>query len=168
MALGLFEIDKAGDDTLTKNYSVAIVFNREKVYGFRVPKKIQEDLKNKFDKGELNIQGRFRFILRFHISIIILLIKEIIKENKGLERYKIEICNDYDRHFHEIKDMVFKNLNQEMKNLKKEDITSARFEKSSLVNQAAHKFFKREEKESKNYKFCNLTLEDLIKLIKKQ
>lgn len=55
MTLGLFEIDKAGDDTLTKNYSVIIVLNRERIYGFRVPKKIQENLKKEFDKENLGI-----------------------------------------------------------------------------------------------------------------
>lgn len=63
--------------------------------------------------------------------------------------------------------MILKNLNKCMPELKKEDITSARFEKECLVNQATHKFFKRNERELKNCKFCNLTLKNLIELIKK-
>lgn len=168
MAIGLFEIDKAGDDTLTKNYSVVSILNRERIYGFRIPQKMQKILKNEFDRGILGIEKRFRFVLRFHIAIIILLIRETIKENKELSKYKIEICNDYDGHFHEIKDMVFKNLRKDVFELKKEDIVPVRFERESLVNKAAHKFYKKEENKLENCKICDLKLEDLRKLIEKK
>ena len=118
MAIHLFQVDKAGDDPLTKNYSISIVLNKEKAFGYRVPQKIQDNLINGFKKGDLGIKTKLRFKLRFHTSIIILIIKDIVSKFKDSERYQIELCNDYDGHLHEIKEMLFNHLKRFMKNLR--------------------------------------------------
>ena len=110
MAIDLFQADKAGDDPLTKDYSIAVILNKENVYGYRVLQKTQDVLISEFKQGLLNIDKRLRFKLRFHTSIIILILKKIMENNSKANRCQIEICNDYDSHFHEIKDMIFKNL----------------------------------------------------------
>lgn len=166
MAINLFEIDKAGNHVLERNYSIAVVLNQEEVYGFCVPQQIQDILINNFRKGLFKIKNRKRFKIRFHTSIIILLLKQAIKRRKILNP-KIEICNDIDGHLHEIKDMIFKNLVKEIPNLKKENIVRQKFLKESLVDQAAKHFHKRNRNKLKDYNVCELKLDDLKELIKK-
>lgn len=161
----LIQIDKAGDDILTKNYSISIVLNKEKVYGFKLNQFIQDRLLYEFKTGSLKIKSRLRFKLRFHTSVIILILKAIFKENANLGDIKIEICNDHDKHFHEIKDMIFRNLNRNMPDLKRENIVLQKFHKESLVNQSAHDIFKNNKERIKNYNFYNLKLENLRRLI---
>ena len=114
----------------------------------------------------MNIDDRRRFKIRFHTSVIILLLKEAMKKGKE-SRFKIEICNDIDGHLHEIKDMILKNLVRQIPNLKKEDIVRQKFSKESLVDQAARHFRKNEKSKLKHYNICHLKLEDLRELIKK-
>jgi len=166
MAIDLFEIDKAGNHVLERNYSIIVVLNQKDVYGFCIPQYTQDILIGEFNKELLNIKSRRRFKIRFHTSIIILLLKESIKRRKKLNP-KIEICNDIDGHLHEIKDMIFKNLIKDIPNLKKENIVRQKFLKESLVDQAARHFYKKDKNKLRNYNICDLKLEDLRKLIKK-
>ncbi len=167
MVNDLFQADKAGDDTLTKDYSIAVVLNKEKVYGYRVLQKTQDTLINEFKRGLLGVDKRLRFKLRFHTSIIILILKQISIKNNKSNQCQIEICNDYDSHFHEIKDMILKNLKRDIPNLKKEGIVMQKFPKDSLVNKAAHNLYKKNNEELKDYNLCNLGINDLRELIKK-
>jgi hypothetical protein len=166
MVFYLFEVDKAGDDVLNRDYSMVVVVNQKEVYGFRAPQAIQKALKEEFNKKLLNINRQKRFKIRFHTSIIILLLREAIKRKK-IENSRIEICNDIDGHIHEIKDMIFKNISKDLPSLKKENIISAKFPKLALVNVSAKSFYKKDKEKLKDYNISNFKLKDLRELIKK-
>jgi len=112
----LFQIDKSGSDIFEKDYSIVIVVDKKEVYGVNVPQKIKDDLVSKFRKGELNINNKSdkkrknRFRIRFHTSVIIKVIEKVIYDLGSIDEINIELCNDIDGHFHEIKDMLFKHF----------------------------------------------------------
>ncbi len=171
MAIDLFQIDKAGDDPLTKDYTISVVLNKERVFVYKIPQNVQDVLINEFKKERLGLSnskhGRLTFKLRIHCTIIILIIKEILKKNNLTDRHHIELCNDYDGHIHEIKDMLFKNLKRDMINLNKEDIVRQKFDKNSLVNMSAYYFYTNNLDQIKDYYICKFKIEDLRDIIKK-
>lgn len=173
MTIDIFEIDKSGQDILERDYSISVVKNNKYVYGYRISQKQRDILVNEFKSGLFKINGkskhknRLRFKIRFHASIIILLMKEAIKQRNFVDDCKILLCNDIDGHFHEIRDMVLKNLQEIMPTLNKTDIIQTKFAKDSLVNTSAKAFRERNLKEICKYTECKLSLDDLRRLIKK-
>jgi len=173
MAITLFQIDKSGGDIFEKDYSIVLVVNRESVYGINISKEIKDKLIYYYKKGDLNINShsekkkKKRFMIRFHTSVVIKLIEKAIKDLGYIEEMNVQICNDFDGHFHEIKDMVFKNLSRLISNLKPEDIVQTKFSKSSLIDRAGKSFRNNDREELKNYNKVKLNLEELINLIKK-
>jgi len=79
----------------------------------------------------------------------------------------IELCNDIDGHFHEIQDMILKNILKLIPSLKLEDIVQTRFQKPSLIDCAGKDFRKNHKEKLKTYTIVKLRLEELIKIIKK-
>jgi len=112
----LLRIDKFGGDIFEKDYSTVLTLNKEQVYGVNIPKKIKDSLVSEFKKGHLKIdhssdkKKKNRFRLRFHTAIIIKIIERVVYDLGKVEDLAIEICNDFDGHFNEIKDMIFKNI----------------------------------------------------------
>lgn len=169
MGVDVFEVDKSGDDVLTINYSIVLIKNDKIPYGYRIPSSIQKELINDFKEGLLGIKNKINFKVRFHTKIIILLLKEAIKGRKPNNPCKILICNDLDGHFHEIRDMIVKNLKNQMPNLKKENITQAYFNKDSLINKVAKALNNRNNKILQKYNVikCDFKLNILRDIIKK-
>ena len=168
MAIDLFEIDVAGNDALNKNFSVVVVLNQKEVYGFRVPVKILDQLTTEFNKGLLNLKNKLMFKIRLHQTILILLLQMAIKRRRKTNKCKLEICNDMDGHFHNIKYRIFEKLKGKMPTLEKDNIVMQKFLKESLVNQAAHNFYINNKKKLKEYNVCNFSIDDLRELIKKR
>lgn len=169
----LFQIDKSGGDLFEKDYSIILILNQKEVYGINIPQKIKDDLGYHYKNNLLNIKAdsdkkkRNRFRLRFHTAIIIKLIEKAVKDLRHLEDVNIQICNDFDGHFHEIKDMIYKNLYPLIPGLKLENIVSTKFQKPSLIDDAGKTFRKKDKTKLKEYMQINLNSEELIKLVKK-
>ena len=169
----LIRIDKSGGDIFEKDYSIVLTLNKKEVYGVNILQKIKDSLVFDFKQGNLNInhtsdkKKKNRFRLRFHTSIMIKLIEKVIYDLGAVEDIAIEICNDFDGHFHEIKDMVFKHITKLIPNLNKEDIVSAKFQKPSLIDDAGKAFRSNNNNQLKGYTRVNLNLEELYKIIKK-
>lgn len=169
----LFQVDKSGGDIFEKDYSIVLVLNKNNVYGVNIPKKIKDPLTHLFKKGELNInhhsekKRKNRFRLRFHTSIVIKLIEKAIYDLGSIDEINIEICNDFDGHFHEIKDMVFKHISRLIPSMKPEDILETRFSKTSLIDIAGKDFRSNDKDKLKDYNKIKLNLDELIKIIRK-
>ncbi len=84
-----------------------------------------------------------------------------------VEKVNFQICNDFDGHFHEIKDMIFKHISKIIYDMKPEDIVQTKFQKPSLIDDSGKAFRNNEKDKMKNYNFVKLNLEELIKIIKK-
>ena len=173
MGITLLQIDKSGADVFDKDYSVVLILNKTEVYGFNVPKKIKDELIHLFKKGELGInnkskrQNKNRFRLRFHTAIIIKLMEKAIYDLGAIDEVNIQVCNDFDGHLNEIKDMMFKNISKLIPSLKLEDIVQAKFPKTSLVDKAGKAFRSNEKDILKDYNLVNIELNELVKIIKK-
>jgi len=168
----LFQIDKSGNEIFEKDYSIAVIVNRNEVYGINLVQNIKDSLLGLLYSGQLETKSetkkidKTRFRIRVHTSVIILLLKKIMESNKNIKEINIQICNDIDGHFHEIREMIFAHLSKINSFLKKEDIVQTKFPKTSLVVLAA-KNIRKHSQEIKNYNLIKLTLEELIQIIKR-
>jgi len=169
----IFQIDKSGSDIFEKDYSIVLVVDKKYFYGVNIPEVIKDNLVNLFKKGELNINSysdkkkKNRFRLRFHTAVAIKLVEKAIYDLGSGEDVNFQICNDFDGHFHEIKDMIFKHISKLVPSLNSEDIVQTKFQKPSLIDEIGKAF---REKDTQILKGCNvlkLNLEDLIKIIKR-
>lgn len=175
----LFQVDKSGGDIFEKDYSIVLIANKKEIYGVNIPKQIKDHLIYLFKKGDLNINShsekrrKNRFRLRFHTAIVIKLIEIAIKDLgfvdtiKDMINVNLQICNDFDGHFHEIKDMVFKHLCKLIPEFKPEDIVQAKFQKPSLIDDAGKSFRANDNEKLRNFHVLKLNLEELIKVIRK-
>jgi hypothetical protein len=169
----LFQIDKSGNDVFEKDYSLVLVLNKTEVYGINIPQSIKDNLNYLFKKGELNInhksekQKKNRFRIRFHTGVIILLIKQAIRDLGNVDELSIALCNDIDGHFHEIKDMIFKHFTKLIPSLKPEDILLTKFQKPSLIDTAGRAFRTRDKDKLKEYTQIKLDEIELINIIRK-
>ncbi|MBU2616758.1 MAG: hypothetical protein KKB79_02120 [Nanoarchaeota archaeon] len=173
MAITVFQIDKSGGDIFEKDYSIVLILNKKEVYGVNIPKKIKDELVNLFKKGELNInhnskkKRKNRFRLRFHTIVVIKLIEKALYDLGSIDEVNMLICNDFDGHFHEIQDMIFKNIFKLIPSLKLEDIIQTKFQKPSLIDDAGKAFRNNDKDKLKDYNLVKLNLIELIKIIKK-
>ena len=171
--INLFQIDKSGGDIFEKDYSIVLVLDKKEIYGINIKQEMKDKLINLFRKGELKIkskskkQNKNRFRLRFHTAIIIKLIEKAIFNLNSVNEITIQICNDFDGHFHEIRDMVFKNISRMIPLLKIENIVQTKFQKPSLVDNAGKAFRNKDKIKLKEYNSINPNLDELIKIIKK-
>jgi hypothetical protein len=171
--INLFQIDKSGGDIFEKDYSIVLVVNRRDIYGINIPKIIKDRLVSLFKNGALNInhcsekKRKNRFRLRFHTAIVIKLIEEAIHDLDFIDGVNFQICNDFDGHFHEIKDMIFKHISKLVPNFKPEDIVQTKFQKPSLIDDFGKIIRNKDKKRLKEVKLIKLDLEELIKIIKK-
>ncbi len=169
----LFQLDKSGSDLFEKDYSIVLVLNKERIYGVNIHQSIKDRLVYLFRNGELKInsnsekQKKKRFRIRFHTAVLILLIEKAIYDLGAVNNVGIEICNDIDGHFHEIKDMIFKHFTKIIPSLKLEDIVLTKFSKPSLIDEAGKAFRERNKIKLKDYTAVNLNIDNLIKIIKK-
>jgi hypothetical protein len=171
--VNIFQIDKSGRDLFEKDYSIVLILNKEKVYGVNISQEIKDKLLSQFRSGKLNLDGhsekkrKNRFRLRFHTSIVIKLLEKAMCDFKIEKNFNIQICNDFDGHFHEIKDMIFKNISKKYSSLKMEDILQVKFQKPSTIDDAGKAFRNKDKKRLSNYKSINLNEEELIRIIKR-
>ena len=163
MVLTLIQVDKSGSDILDKDYSIVLIKDKKEVYGVNIPQKVKDLLLHSFNSGELNIdskslrKNKLRFKLRFHTSVVIELIKEAIKKDR-LSDITIQICNDFDNHFHEIKNMIYSHISRMNNKLRMEDILLTKFQKPSFIDSVGKRF------RSNNYKDYNVLKLDIEKL----
>jgi len=173
MSITLFQTDKSGGDIFDKDYSVVLVLDKEKVYGVNIPKKVKDRMVHLFKIDELNInhsskkKKKNRFRLRFHTAVVIKLMERALYDLGLVEEVNVQICNDFDGHFHEIKDMVFKNISRLVPSLKPEDIVQTKFQKPSLIDDSGKVFRNKDKEKLKGYNKINLNLDELIKIVKK-
>lgn len=169
----LFQIDKSGRDIFEKDYSIVLIVNKEEIYGVNISQKLKDDLNYQYKNNFLKIEAdsdpkkKTRFRLRFHTAVIIKLLEKAIKDLGYLEDVNIQICNDFDGHFHEIKEMVFTNLTNLIPSLKREDIVSTKFQKPSQIDIIGKEFRENNTEKLKNYNKVNLNSKELIRLVKK-
>ncbi len=173
MVISLFQIDKSGSEVFDKDYSIALIKDKQIIYGVNVPQHVKDQLIHLFNTHQLGIgsgnlkRDRLRFKIRSHKALIILLLLKAIKDAGYAEEVNIEICNDIDGHFHEIKDMIFKHLSKLIPALSPEDIVQAKFQKPSLIDTVAKNLHDRNKEKTKDYNILKIDLEELIKLVKK-
>jgi hypothetical protein len=134
----VLQIDKSGTDIFDKDYSIAIVKDYSSCYGINIPQSIKDKIMSEFNQGRL---GKFtshqkvRLKLRFHSAVIINLILSIVPQTDL--QLSLQICNDYDGHFHEIKQMIFDNLKHKYSYLILDAIVQTKFHKPSAVDTTA-------------------------------
>ena len=173
MAITLIQVDKSGSDIFEKDYSIVIVVNKKYVYGINIPQQIKDKLMSSFKKGDLNINDssekkrKNRFRLRFHTAVVIKLIEKAIFDQGHIEEVSFEICNDFDGHFHEIKNMVFANLSKIIPTLAPEDILSTKFQKPSLIDDAGKAFRNRDKEKLNDYESVSLNYAEIYRMIRK-
>jgi len=173
MAVTLFQVDKSGSDVFEKDYSLVLVLNKKDVYGVNIPQNIKDGLVYLFKSGGLNInhhsgkQKKNRFRIRFHTSVIIKLIEKAIYDLGFVDSISIELCNDIDGHFNEIKDMIFKNISKLVPSLKLEDIVQTKFQKPSMIDDAGRSFRNKDKERLRDCTKINLNLDELIRIVKK-
>ena len=166
MSIILIQIDKSGSDISDKDYSIVLIKNKKEVYGVNIPQKVKDSLLHLFNIGELNIdsksykKNKLRFKLRFHTAVVIELVKKAVKNNE----MTIQICNDFDGHFHEIKNMIYDHISKIAKGLKMEDILQTKFPKPSFIDSAGKNI---RNKDYKNYTIIKLDISKLKKIIRK-
>ncbi len=125
---------------------------------------------NQFKRGNLNInhysekKKKNRFRLRFHTAIVIKILEKILFDLGHVEEISLQVCNDFDGHFHEIKDMIFKHISRLVPNCKPEDILQTKFNKPSFVDDVGIAFRNKDKEILRN---CNKVSLDLNELIKK-
>jgi len=169
----LFQVDKSGNDIFEKDYSIALVLNKKVIYGINIPQSIKDNILYLFKRGKLNInshsekQKKNRFRIRFHTAVIIKLIEKAIKDIREVREINIELCNDIDGHFHEIKDMIFKHVVKLIPSLKPEDIVLTKFQKPSLVDDAGKIFRIKDREKMRDFHVLKLNLDELVKVVKK-
>ncbi|MDO8460301.1 MAG: hypothetical protein Q7S74_04285 [Nanoarchaeota archaeon] len=168
----LFQIDKSGRDIFEKDYSIALILNKKEIYGINVPQDVKDMITSLYKQGKLWKLGKnektdkMRLRIRLHTTIIILLMQKAIKDLGYLDDLNVEICNDFDGHFHEIRDMIYKNISKIVSSFRPEDIIQTRFQKPSMVDTAARNLRER-NKEAKEYNILKLNIEELTNLIRK-
>jgi len=162
----LFQIDKSGNDIFEKDYSISLVKNKEEIYGINIPQKIKDKITYLFNNKSLRVTDKLRLKIRFHTAIIISLLNKAIRDEGFLEEVNIQICNDIDGHFNEIKDMVYYNLSKLIPSLKREDIVQTKFSRYSLVNTVA-KDIREKNNRTKDYTLLRIDEEELVNLIQK-
>lgn len=166
----LFQVDKSGRDIFEKDYSVVLIVDKKEIYGINIPQEIKDKIMYEFKQGKLwkpennEKRDKLRLRIRFHTSIIIILMLKAIRDHGFIDELNIEICNDFDGHFHEIKDMVYKNISKIIPMLKREDILQTKFQKPSLIDTAAREL--REKVHSGTDK-VKINLEELMRLMRK-
>lgn len=160
----LFQIDKSGNYIFEKDYSVSLIKNNEEIYGVNIPQKIKDKIIYLFNNKKLKVTDKLRLKIRFHTAIIILLLNKAIRDEGFLEEVNIQICNDIDGHFNEIKDMVYDNLSKLIPAIKRENIVQAKFSRYSLVNIAARNI-REKNNLSKDYILLKINEEELMKII---
>ena len=169
MTIILLQIDKSGGDLFEKGYSLVLVKNKKHVFGVNIPIQLKKELNNCFLRGELNITSKshksdkLRFKIRFHTAVIIELIFESLK-NEKIGELSIQICNDFDGHFHEIKNMIFDNIKVLTQKLKPEDIVMTKFQKPSFIDTAGKNIRK---KRYEGYKIIKIDSQKIKKIIKR-
>lgn len=168
----LFQIDKSGRDIFEKDYSIIMIVNKEDIYGINIPQKIKDVIMHLFRQEKLwkinqsEKRNKMRLRVRFHTAIIIMLVKKAITDYKNISDVNIEICNDFDGHFHEIKDMIYKNLSKTLSSIKPEDIIQTKFQKPSKIDSAGREI-RAKSQLSQNYHLLKPSIEELIKILKK-
>lgn len=169
----LFQIDKSGNEFFEKDYSIVVAVNKKEIYGINVPQKIKDEILCMFKSKKLNInhhsekQRKNRLRIRSHTAVIIKIIEKAIYDLGSVDEINIELCNDIDGHFHEIKDMIFKYFDKLIPAFKLEDIVLTKFPKPSLIDNSGKAFRNKEKEKLKNFIEVKLELKDLINIIKK-
>jgi len=97
----------------------------------------------------------------------ILLLKKAIKDNSSIGEVNIQVCNDIDSHFHEIRNMIYSHLLRDLPLLEKEDIVQTKFPKTSLVDVSARNLREKNIDNAKNYVILKINIDELSKIIKK-
>ncbi len=169
----LFQVDKSGSDIFEKDYSISLIKDKKEVYGINIPQAIKDKLVHLFNTGTLNItstspkKAKLRFKLRFHIAIIILLMRRAIKDEGYIDELNVELCNDLDGHFHEIRDMIYKNISKMIPSLNEEDIVQTKFPKTALVDVSARNLREKNTKEINKYHILKINFKEVLEIVKK-
>lgn len=168
----LFQIDKSGRDIFEKDYSIVLVVNKKEIYGCNISQSIKDTIMHQFKLGKLwklsknERIDKMRLRIRFHTVTAILLMNKAIKDLGFVDNLSIEICNDFDGHFHEIREMIYKNLAKLIPALSQEDIVQTKFQKPSLIDGAARNI-RAKDKISKDYNLPELNIDEVIKMVRK-
>ena len=139
----IFEIDVAGSDVFERDFSVAIVYNNHKRYGFKFQKHLQDSIIYNHHRGKYCIDNPKSLKPRVYSAIVILVLKEIAKKEKINKDYKFLICDDLYGHFNQVCDLLIQNLKKEFPGLdKKKHMSKCRHSKDSLIQKTAYNLYK--------------------------
>jgi hypothetical protein len=169
-----FKIDKSGRDIFEKDYSIVVIKDNKEVYGVNIPQNIKDKIMHEFAKGNLGKRenlshktNKMRLRIRFHTSVILLLLKKALFELGSIEEVNILVCNDFDGHFHEMKDMMYTYLSKLIPSFEKENIILAKFPKPNFVDKCAKDIRENNKKETSLYNLIKIDEQELINLIKR-
>ncbi len=169
-----FKIDKSGRDIFEKDYSIVVIRDGEEVYGINIPQKIKDKVMHEFIQGNLGKRdnlsdqtNKMRLRIRFHTSVILLLLKKALFDLGSIDKVTILICNDFDGHFHEMKEMMYTYLFRLIPSLEKDNIILAKFPKPNFVDKCARDIRNKNRKETDLYNLIKINEQELITLIKR-
>ncbi len=173
MGIALFQIDKSGRDVFDKDYSIQMVVNKNIFYGINISQRLKDEIIHLYHTNRLGIKSpekksrKLRLKLRIHTAVILKLLYSGIKDLGNVDNIKIEICNDFDGHFHEIKDMVYKNIIKIVPAISSENIVLTKFQKPSIIDKIGKIVSNRLKDDSIKIISPKLDFIELIKIIKK-
>ncbi|MEK6926902.1 MAG: hypothetical protein AABX11_00570 [Nanoarchaeota archaeon] len=170
--INLIQIDKSGSDILEKDYSIVLIINKNNIYGINIPQKLKDKVLHEFNLGNLFKKTnkntyRTRLRVRLHTATVILLLRKGILDLKIAGDIVLEICNDFDGHFHEIKDMIHKHLIKLIPSINSWDILQVKFVKPSFIDEVGEKIRKRDINKLENYHSVEIKAEELIEILRK-
>ncbi|MFT4343351.1 MAG: hypothetical protein ACMXYE_01240 [Candidatus Woesearchaeota archaeon] len=98
-----YKIDVTGDDILSKNAGIVIVYNNKFVYGFKFNSHLQNTIRNNFQKNLYCFSNKKILKPRIYCAVVTLILKKIqIDHYTDPTSFQLNICNDFDGHSNDI------------------------------------------------------------------
>lgn len=138
----IFEIDVAGSDIFSRNYSIGVVYNNSKRYGYRFTSSIQQSIVYNNQNNVYCIDNSKSLKPRVYAAVLLLILKRIAKKEKISKDYKFLICDDFYGHFNQVCDLLVRHLQSDFPGLNKEKhLSKCKHHKKSLIQQTVTEIY---------------------------
>ena len=140
-----YKIDITGDDLLSKNAGLIVVYNNELVYAYKLSSDLQTTIRNNFTNGNYCFENKKLLKPRVYCAILTSIIKKIAQENAtDLKNFQMNICNDMDGHSQNIIDILKQHFKDLMlfEQFTGDNYSFVKHPKKSLIQQSALKVYR--------------------------
>lgn len=136
-----YKIDVTGDDILSKNAGVIVVYNNEHVYAYKLSSDLQAKIRLNFSKRSYCFDNTKLLKPRVYCAILVLILRQIAKENNTeTAKFHLSICKDFDGHENNIVSILEQCLVKDFllfECLTADNYTFVKHPKQSLVQKSA-------------------------------